>query len=80
MRWALRRLYYRQRDFHAANGGYAATLDVLGGADIRIDGLEFQPRLAATPSTYEITAPGFRDAVVHINHEGRVWLSPLRKR
>jgi hypothetical protein len=79
VRWALRRLYYRQRDVHSAQGGYATTLAALDAGDVRVDGLEFQPTLAATASTYEITAPGFNDRVVHINHEGRVWLSPLKK-
>jgi hypothetical protein len=75
VRWALRRLYYRQREYRAAKGRYAATLDALGSKDIRLEGLEFQPSIATTTSTYEITAPGFHDAIVHINHDGRVWVT-----
>jgi hypothetical protein len=75
VKWALRRLYYRQRRFRAANGGYATTLGALGAADIRIDGVDFRPVIHATPSLYEITANGFGRAVVHITQDGRVWLT-----
>lgn len=83
IKWALRRLYYRQRRFHDAHGAYATTLDALdsstapgaGAADIRVDGLDFRPVLRATSSLYEITSNGFDGAVVHISQDGRVWLT-----
>jgi thiamine biosynthesis lipoprotein ApbE len=75
VKWALRRLYYRQRDFRAANRHYASTLDALNPAEIRVDGIEFRPALHATASLYEITAPGFGGSVVHINQDGRVWIT-----
>src|SRR4029450_2910828 len=40
VKWALRRLYYRQRRFRDDNGRYATTLDPLGGGDIRLGGRE----------------------------------------
>ena len=75
VRWALRRLYYRQRRFHDANGRYAETLDALDASTIRVDGSDFRPVLHATPSLYEITAKGFDGAVVHITQDGRVWVT-----
>jgi hypothetical protein len=75
VKWALRRLYYRQRRFHDANGGYAASLDALQAADIRVEGVDFHPVLHATPSLYEITADGFDGTVVHISQDGRVWVT-----
>ena len=54
-------------------GGYAATLEALNASDIRVDGLDFRPVMHATPSLYEIVAPGFDGALVHINQDGRVW-------
>ncbi len=75
MKWALRRLYYRQRNARARTGAYAATLDELGVSDIRVDGLEFKPALSATPSLYEVVAPGFEGRVVHIDQDGRVWVT-----
>ena len=44
-------------------------------SDIRVDGIDFRPVIHATPSLYEITAKGFDGAVVHINQDGRVWLT-----
>jgi hypothetical protein len=75
VKWALRRLYYRQRRFRDANGSYSASVAALDATDIRVDGIEFRPLLNALPSVYEITAKGFDGAVVHINQDGRVWLT-----
>jgi hypothetical protein len=83
VKWALRRLYYRQRDFRAAHGGYADRLDALGpsaragtgAGDIRVDGFQFRPAIQATPTRYEISAKGFGGAVVHLDQDGRVWLT-----
>lgn len=73
--WALRRLYYRQRQFRAAHGRYAADLAALDAANIRVDGLEFRPSMQVTDSLYEITANGFAGAVVHLRQDGKTWLT-----
>ena len=75
VKWALRRLYYRQRQFRAANGRYASELSVLNAAAIKVDGLDFAPVLQVTDSLYEIQARGFDGAVIHIRQDGRVWLT-----
>jgi hypothetical protein len=75
VKWALRRLYYRQRRLRSAAGAYATRIEALDASSIRVDGLEFQPAIAGGPTHYEITAKGFDGALVHINHEGRVWLT-----
>src|SRR3954447_7120846 len=64
VKWALRRLYYRQRRFQADNRGYATTLAALNANDIRVEGLEFTPVLEGTASAYRISAPGFGGARV----------------
>lgn len=76
--WALRRLYYRQRKVRANGGSYARSLDALGAANIRVDGLDFRPELEATASFYEISAKGFNGIAVHINQDGRVWRTAIR--
>ena len=75
LKWALRRLYYRQRRFRAANSAYATTPDSLKASDIVVDGLEFRPVIQATATLYEISANGFDGAVVHIDQDGRVWVT-----
>jgi hypothetical protein len=73
VRWALRRLYYRQRQFRAANGRWAPDLASLRAAEIRVDGLTFQPQLESTASLFEIRAAAFDGDVVHIRQDGKTW-------
>ena len=75
VKWAMWRLYWRQRQYRTRSGEYAASLDLLHASDIRVDGLDFRPVLQGGPSIYEITAKGFDGAVAHLNHEGRVWIT-----
>jgi hypothetical protein len=76
VRWALRRLYYRQRDYRAAHRRYARALTELGDArTIAVEGLAFAPTLQSTDSLYELQAPGFDGATVHLSQDGRVWLT-----
>ena len=75
VKWALRRLYYRQRRYRDANSRYVTSLDALKAAEIQVEGLEFRPVIQATASLYEISTPGFNGSVVHINQDGRVWVT-----
>lgn len=76
VKWALRRLYYRQRQYRASHGGrYATNLAALDAGSIRVDGLDFRPSLQVTDSLYEISAAGFDGAVVHLRQDGKVWLT-----
>lgn len=75
VKWALRRLYYRQREFRAAHGRYAAELQALNVANIKVDGLEFRPTMQVTDSLYEIRAAGFDGAVVRLRQDGKVWVT-----
>jgi hypothetical protein len=75
VKWALRRLYYRQRQFRAARGRYATDLTALDVAGIQVEGLEFRPSMQVTDSLYEIRANGFDGAVVHLRQDGKVWLT-----
>jgi hypothetical protein len=76
VKWALRRLYYRQRRFHATNGRYATELSALNAGNIVVEGLDFKPSLQITDSLYELRAPGFDGATVHLRQDGRVWVVP----
>jgi hypothetical protein len=68
-------LYYRQNTYRAAHGAYATTLGALNAPDIHVEGIDLEPALQTTASTYEITAAGFDGATVHITHDGRVWVT-----
>jgi hypothetical protein len=73
IKWALRRLYYRQRQHRAETGRYAATLSALDAADISLDGQSVAPTLQATHTGYEITAPGPEGTTVHLRSDGKTW-------
>ncbi len=75
IKWALRRLYYRQRGYRAAHGMFATTLDVLNASNVRVDGIEFAPEMHTTASGYEITTGGFDGTIVHIDSDGRTWVT-----
>ncbi len=81
VKWALRRLYYRQRIHRATHGRYATDIADLRPGDVTVEGLAFTPTLHATPSMYELIAPGFDGASAHLTQDGRVWVtrdSPAR--
>jgi hypothetical protein len=72
VKWALRRLYYRQRQFRAQHGKFADDLQALNAANVQVEGLDFRPAMQVTESMYEIRANAFDGAVVRIRHDGRV--------
>jgi hypothetical protein len=74
VKWALRRVYYRQREYRATHNRYAADLASLNVQDIRVDGIDFRPSIQVTDSLYELRAPGFDGAAVHLRQDGRVWV------
>jgi hypothetical protein len=75
VKWALRRLYYRQRKYRAEHKRYASDLAALGAGDIGVEGITFTPKLQVTDSLYEITANGFNGAVLHLRQDGKVWVT-----
>ena len=74
VKWGLRRLYYRQRAMRAATGRYAETLEALNDGRVSID-VPDSPVLQTTRSLYEISAKGSGGTLVHINQDGRVWVT-----
>ena len=76
VKWALRRLYYRQRAHQARHGRYATSLTALGAEAVHVEGLVFRPAMQATETQYEISAAGFNGAVVRLRQDGRVWVAP----
>ncbi len=72
VKWALRQLYFRQREFRGANGRWAATPEELKASEIRVKGLTFDPTVYAAGDAYRIVAPGFDDTSWYIDNEGYV--------
>ena len=74
VKWALRRLYYRQQAYRQTHGRYAADLTQINVRDIHVEGLAFAPSIQVTESSYELQAPGFEGVIVHLRHDGRTWV------
>jgi hypothetical protein len=75
VKWALRRLYYRERRFRAENGRFASDLDALDASNIRVEGIEFQPASQATGDLYQISAKGFGGTTLWIRQDGKTWVT-----
>jgi len=75
VKWALRRLYYRQRAYRATHGRYATDLSALDASNIRVDGLELNLSMQVTDSLYELRANGVDGAVVRLRQDGKVWIT-----
>ena len=71
IKWELRNLYYRQREYRRANGEYAKAITDLNPQEVcsQIEGLE----LYSTPSLFEIIMPASDGKKWHIRQDGLVW-------
>ncbi len=75
VKWALRRLYYRQRNHRATYGRYATDLAALDAGSIKADGMEFHPEMQATADVYQIGAKGLGGIVLWIRQDGKTWVT-----
>jgi len=51
--WALRQVYYRQRDFYSRHGRYSDNLGELGLDRLRVEGYQWPPRIMVTWNLWE---------------------------
>ena len=73
--WALRQVYYRQRNLAAETGSWAATADELGLGDSPDTALAWPPAIVLTPSGFEALLPLSDGRTAHIREDGRTWIS-----
>jgi hypothetical protein len=76
VKWALRRIYYREREFRQDRGVFTADFSALGfGQDpsVKPDGWEFPPRISITESLFEALFRNADGASWHIRQDGLVW-------
>lgn len=66
--WQLRRLFYRQRNYGAANGHYTTSFEELKGND-NWSGV---PTIHVTPNLFEISLPA-SNGRMHIRQDGYLW-------
>ena len=73
--WALRQVYYRQRERAAGDGTWATGAADLGLVSPPVPGLPWPPSISTTPSGFEATLPLGDGRVAHIREDGLTWLS-----
>jgi len=74
VRWALRRIYYRQRALWTEKGAFAGDWKSLGLKDreLKIKGFAFPPEVRAAGSQFEAVYKGLAGASWRIVQDGRV--------
>ena len=83
VKWALRRIYYRERACRDANGSYTTDLAALGlGSDkaLRVGGWIYPPMIQTTETLFEAVYQNEDGESWHIRQDGLVWRSeaPVR--
>ncbi|MDR8393565.1 carbohydrate-binding family 9-like protein [Aliifodinibius sp. S!AR15-10] len=74
VKWALRQVYYRMREYYLNHGVYTDDASTLGIDDIKIEGLEFDPNIEVTTTMFEVSTSGFDgESAWHIRQDGKVW-------
>jgi hypothetical protein len=74
LKWALRLLYYREKNWAEKYKRYTTDLNVLGLNDYLLDGERFIPTIMLTQSTFEATIPSTDGKNLwHISQDGRIW-------
>ena len=72
-KWMLRQLYYRQKEYQAATGEFAATATALKASDICSAEQVAKMTVERTASLFEISLPAVDGSVWRINQDGFVW-------
>lgn len=81
VRWALRLIYYRQRDYFDRNGRFALSLEELDLARekaLKVRGWDYPPQIQATSSLFEAVYTGKKGEKLHIRQDGLVWKTSAR--
>lgn len=77
IKWALRRVYYRQWAYHAGHQAFARDLVELGfkgkEKELEVAGSSFPPRIQITDSLFEVSYKSESGERWHIRQDGLVW-------
>jgi len=75
-KWALRTLYYRQREFEEKNGYWTDNMSDLKMEDIDLPDYNWPPELHKTTSFYEAVLYSIdRNTTMHLSWDGKIWIS-----
>ena len=72
-KWALRQVYFRQRNYFFKNERYTASLKALNLKDTPVEGVAWPPKVVLTPSGWEAEL-AWNDSFILIRKDGKVWV------
>jgi hypothetical protein len=73
-KWALRQIYYGEREFFSKNGRYSENVSDLGLKSQIVDGYVWPPRIQCTSTMYEAIIQTTDGTVRwHIRQDGKTW-------
>ena len=73
IKWALRQVYIRQRNYYFKNERYTASIKELNLMTTPVEGVPWPPNIVITPSGWEAEL-GFNGSSVIIRKDGKVWV------
>jgi hypothetical protein len=76
LKWALRRIYYKQRNFMASKGRFALNWEELAMSrdkDLKIKGWSYPPAIKSTESLFEAVYSNKSGVKWHIRQDGLIW-------
>jgi hypothetical protein len=74
IKWALRKVYYQQKQYYLNHDSYTANHSKLGIDKINAKGFDFSPKIHATKVTFLALSHGFKNGTIwYINQNGKVW-------
>ena len=75
VKWELRRLYYKERNYCEIHGSFTDDLRLLTGGEA----LAIQPVIETTRSMFQIAAPSSDGTAIYcIREDGKLWKEPIR--
>ena len=72
IRWTLRQVYFRQRNYYFKHERYTASLKKLNLMKAPVEGVPWPPKIMVTPSGWEAELV-FGDSSMFIRKDGKVW-------
>lgn len=73
LKWALRQLYFRMREYNAKYQAYPTSLEQIRASEVKVEGLDFAPKLSAMEGDWVISAKGFDGKTLNIRLDGKCW-------
>ena len=73
VKWSLRQVYYRERNYFFRNNRYTASLKALNLMEKPVEGVPWPPEIVLTPSGWEASLIWNSNLVI-IRKDGKVWV------